>query len=213
MAIQNFNTKSFGVNKMKVINNTTKFLLVALIICLIVVAISLTGCNEEEKIIRYSDINLYINNNYDKLIDHYGFDFFCNRAKQYLPEHDEFEYKQFIKGFYLFDGAYTFGHTQISVVLELQFNNSQEYEKFIAYEHDRCEYTNKFNISRNDYICYIAVDEDYTKYRYQAERPYMLGMLCENKNNLTVRYVYFEERELDVDEQFNRVFTGTNCEW
>lgn len=198
---------------MKVINNTTKFLLVALIVCLIVVAISLTGCNEEEKIIRYSDINLYINNNYDKLIDHYGFDFFCNRAKQYLPEYDAFEYKQFIKGFYLFDGAYTFGHTQISVVLELQFNNSQEYEKFIAYEHDRCEYTNKFNISRNDYICYITVDEDYTKYRYQAERPHKFGMLCENKNNLTVRYVYFEELEVDVDEQFNRVFTGTNCEW
>ena len=198
---------------MKVINNTTKFLLVALIVCLIVVAISLTGCNEEEKIIRYSDINLYINNNYDKLIDHYGFDFFCNRAKQYLPEYDAFEYKQFIKGFYLFDGAYTFGHTQISVVLELQFNNSQEYEKFVAYELERCEYTNRFNISRNGYICYITVNENFTLYRYQAERPHIFGMLCENKDNLTVRYVYFDEGEAHVDEQFNWVFTGTNCEW
>ena len=91
--------------------------------------------------------------------------------------------------------------------------NTDTYEEFIAYEHNRCQYTDKYGISYNGYNCYVTVDEEITTIFYGEDIPWRFGMICENKERLTVRYVYFDDLEGLLRPDFLDVFENTNCEW
>ncbi len=164
---------------------------------------------------RYDDINLYINGNYNELYDHSYFKSASMGCAEYLPKYDEFEYKENIKGFYVFDGSITVIRTSLSFVLELQFQNVEEYEQFILYEYNRCEYDfdYEFDIRYHGYECYITKSDKITSYYYEQNIPFQFGMLCQNYEKLNIRYVYFRECESSVDKEFSVVFRNTNCEW
>lgn len=180
---------------------------------IVLITISLIGIADSKKILKYDDLNLYKSNNYELLNNNDIYKRTSNNCKLFIPEYNDFEYSQFANGFYIFDGTNTLTYTSVSFVLELQFNTTQEYEQFILYEHDRCEYTNKYNIIYHGYECFVTVDENYTYFYYEKDIPYQFGLLCENKNNLMIRYVYFRECESSLEEQFDVVFKNTNCDW
>jgi len=173
----------------------------------------LTSCIGDTKIIKYSDINLYIEKNYCELSDNDIYKITSKNCDNFLPKYDDFEYKEFVNGFYVFDGSATYTHASISFVLELQFDNIKTYEKFLTYENNRCEYTNEFNIKKNGYLCYVTTNDTLTYYHYETNIPFQFGMLCENQEVLSIRYVYFRECESSVDKKFDVVFKNTNCNW
>ena len=187
-------------------------ILLRVALLLTIVFTSLTGCFCEE-VLSYSDINLYINNNYDTVIDDEQYRYTSNSARMFFPSYEDFEYKDCLKGFHIFDGTKTV-YGCYSFVLELQFDDVEEYEQFVIYEHNRCAYTDKFNISHNGYECYITLDEEITSYCYGREYPFRFGMLCENQEILTVRYVFYRKWEGSCGfNNFNEVFKNTNCAW
>lgn len=165
---------------------------------------------------KYSDVSLYTTGDYLTLItddagtfgSYEGSAMLCER---YLPE-SNFEYSDYVKGFYIYyinDIAYDIR----SFVLELQFDDTDTYEDFISYEMDRVQYTDKFNISRNNYNFLVATSEELTYYYYGRDIPYEFCMLGKNQETLTVRYICFNEFENEVSENFREVFKHTNCEW
>ena len=193
-------------------------ILLRVALLLTIVFTSLTGCsllNElfDETVKRYADINLYINNSYGELSDHEIYKATSERCMSFIPSYDNFEYREFVKGFYVFDGKESFSNTSISFVLELQFDNIEEYEQFVIYEHNRYEYTDEFNIRYNGYNCYIVQDATLTHTYSNEKIPNSFGMFCVNQETLIARYIYFRECEFSVDPKFNIVFQNTNCAW
>ena len=157
--------------------------------------------------IRYNDIDHYIEDTYDSLNFSPIYYIVSKDSKKFIPEYSTFEYKQFAKKFYIFENT-----DATNLVLELQFDTVSEYEDFLAYEHNRCEYTDEFNVEYNGYKCYVTTDNSYTHYSLFGKLPYRFGMLCENKDKLTVRYVY-HHRDVISKTQFEMVFSQTNCDW
>lgn len=162
---------------------------------------------------RYDNIALYKTNDYLLLNNQDTYIDVSNRSNVFFPKYDDFVNKDIINGFYIFDGRMTITRTSLSFVLELKFENLQEYEEYLTYEMDRCSYTNKYNISHKNYECLITIDKNITYYRYNKDIPYAFGMLCYNKDRLIIRYVYFEECEGPVEKNFKIVFKNTNCDW
>ena len=149
---------------------------------------------DEKNIIKSDDILLYQTNEYP-----------------YLPNYDEFEYKEYINGFYLYDSSKALSGQAVTYVLELKFNTLDEYNNFLEYEYNRFEYKMDSKIKRNNYECYIC--PSFEMYYYKGEMPYALGMLCLNKTDLVVRYLYYKDIQIAIDINYNSVFNKTNCEW
>ena len=191
---------------MKVIKQLNKCCLVVLIFMFL-----LSSCKTE--ILRSDNLDLYINDNFESISNYDIYKRTSNNCKSYFPKYENFEYKEFVYGFYVFDGSKTVLRTSISFVLELQFQKTSEYERFISYEYSRCEYDFDKIISYNGYECHITKSKDLTYFYYEKDIPYQFGMLCKNIEKQKVRYVYFRECESSVDERFNVVFQNTNCDW
>lgn len=172
----------------------------------------LNGCDSSQ-ILRFDDVDLYINDEYTVLNNNDVYKRASENCSSYFPRYEDFGYKKNIVGFYIFDGTKTLTHTSISFVLELQFQNTGEFEQFISYEYSRCEYYFDIKIKHNEYECYITESRNLTYYYFEQDIPYQFGMLCENHEKLKIRYVYFRECESTVDEQFEIVFQNTNCNW
>lgn len=167
---------------------------------------------EESKLLESEDVKLYFNDNYQHFSDSDNYRWAAEKCMDYLPDYEDFDYKDNIKAFYIQDGSRTFV-IWISFVLKLQFDSMEQYREYIAYEHNRCAYTNKFNVQKNGYQCFVVENEDLTLYRYKDELPFLFGMLCENEEHLTVRLVYFYDLEGILEENFEYVFRKTNCKW
>lgn len=188
--------------------------IVFLLIYCMILSIPLLKSYDDSLILKYDDINLYINNDYVFLNDSNIYKNTSANCMKYLPKYNEFEYKDNIKGFYIFDGKKTLLSTSISFVLELEFINSYKYEEFISYENSRFEYNYDMNIKKNDYECYLVKNQYLTFYSYKNSLPYQFGMLCLNYKKQNARYIYFIEcEEPCVDKEFNIVFKNTNCDW
>ena len=167
---------------------------------------------EESKLLESEDVKLYFNDNYQHFSDSGNYRSAAEKCMDYLPDYEDFDYKDNIKAFYIQDASRNFV-IWISFVLELQFDSMEQYREYIAYEHNRCSYTNKFNVQKEGYQCFVVENEDLTLYRYKHELPFMFGMLCENEEQLTVRLVYFYDLEGILEENFEYVFENTNCKW
>lgn len=192
----------------------TKFIiLITVALLFTLVLIPLMDAFDLQKITKHDDITLYINNDYDLLNDNEIYKKTSNNCKDFLPKYNDFIYRQFVKEFYIFDGSNTMSYTSISFVLELQFDNIQEYKQFLLYENERMEYTDKFEITYKEYNCFLTTDTNLTYYYYEENIPFQFGMLCQNEKNLLIRYIYFRECESSVDKNFNIVFKNTNCNW
>ena len=85
--------------------------------------------------------------------------------------------------------------------------------EFLEYEYTRYEYDSNSIILKNDYECYLCLNEDITQYYYGEHMPYALGMLCLNEKDIKIRYVYYVNIEHSIDNKFNDVFQNTNCTW
>ena len=197
------------------IKRTSKLRIIVIFIVVTIMFFSVVSCAFDNKnnVIRYDDINLYLDNSYIELLEDDIYKRTSNNCANYLPKYESFQFNEFVKAFYVFDGRKTLSHTSISFVLELQFDSLEVYEQFLSYEHKRCEYTNKFDISFNGYICSISTNENITHYYYGEEIPFQFGMLCKNEDKLSIRYIYFRECKGVVDKQFKIVFENTNCNW
>ena len=198
-------------------NNLKKVLIISIVFACILLfnlGILLFTPWEESQISKYDNINLYINNSYDTLSEYDLYQRTSANCKKFIPAYKDFEYKQHITGFYVFDGTKTYTRTAISFVLELQFDDIKSYEQFLSYEYDRQKYTNNYEITYIDWTCLAVSDENLTYYAYQKSIPYQFGLLCKNEKKLKIRYVYFRECELSsVDNKFRQVFKDTNCTW
>ncbi len=131
----------------------------------------------------------------------------------FLPKYNEFDYRGYVNEFYVYDSSKTFSGGSVSYVLELKFTTKQIYSEFIEFERNRYEYTNSSIYTKNDYDCYLCLEEEITQYYYGAEMPYALGMLCLNEIDMKVRYLYYINIEGTIDKHFNIVFISTNCDW
>ena len=131
----------------------------------------------------------------------------------YLPKYDEFDYKDYITDFYLYDSTKTLQAQIVSYVLELSFESYNQYSKFIEYETNRYIYGEDYSILKNNYECYLCTDEAITLYYYDEDMPFTLGMLCLNETDLKVRYIYYINIEWAVDKKYEDVFKYTNCDW
>ena len=169
--------------------------------------------HENSYLITYNDINLYAEDAYFNLSTDEDYLFVSKKCSEYLPKSEGFKYWDNIKGFYIHDGAKTLTLTAISFVLELQFENTKEYEDFLKEEHDRWSYTDKFNIQKNAYHCFITESQDITYDTNDNGLPLTFGMVCENKQDLVVRLIYYSDMEGLLKEDFEYFFKTTNCEW
>ena len=131
----------------------------------------------------------------------------------FLPNYNEFKYKNNITDFYTYDSSNSLFGGSVSYVLELQFATKEVYYEFLKYEHKRYEYSSNSMIVKNDYECYLCLNEEITKHYYDENMPYALGMLCLNEKHMKIRYVYYINIEHSIDSQFNDVFQNTNCDW
>lgn len=156
----------------------------------------LIDIDSKKNVIRTSDKSLYEMNEY-----------------YFLPSYNEFEYKENITGFYTYDSSNTLFGGSVSYVLELQFATKKVYNEFLEYEYTRYEYDSNSIILKNDYECYLCLNEDITQYYYGEYMPYALGMLCLNEKDIKIRYVYYVNIEHSIDNKFNDVFQNTNCTW
>lgn len=189
-------------------------LLISITSCLLVmIFVPLVDNFDNKKIKLYDDLSLYVDSKYNQLNDSDIYKITADDCTNYLPKYNEFEFKDNVDGFYVFDGSKTVLRTSISFVLELQFQDISEYERFSSCEYFRCEYDFDKIINHNGYECRITKNKDLTYFYYEEDIPYQFGMLCENIEMLKIRYVYFRECESFVDEQFNVVFQNTNCDW
>ena len=151
---------------------------------------------DKKNVIRTSDKSLYEMNEY-----------------YFLPNYNEFEYKENVIGFYTYDSSNTLFGGSVSYVLELQFATKKVYNEFVEYEYTRYEYDSNSIILKNDYECYLCLNENITQYYYGEYMPYALGMLCLNEKDIKIRYVYYVNIEHSIDNKFNDVFQNTNCDW
>lgn len=196
------------------VNKTIKIVIILAIPCLLIfVVIPLMDTYGQSKIARYADLSLYIEDNYKTLSTNNLYGITSDNCKSYLPSYETFPYKENLNEFYVFNGTKSFLQKSISFVLELQFQNIAEYEEFLTYEYSRCDYDFDTTISHNDYECFITNNSELTYFYFEEDIPYQFGMLCRNEEELKIRYVYFRECELSIDDQFNIVFQNTNCEW
>ena len=191
---------------MKVIKQLNKCCLVVLIFMFL-----LSSCKTE--ILRSDNLDLYINDNFESISNYDIYKRTSNNCKSYFPKYENFEYKEFVYGFYVFDGSSTLLQTSISFVLELRFLDAIAYENFYDYEINRVDYNDDFIVEYKDYSCLITDEDNFTFCYYDQHIPFQFGMLCMNKNKLSARYVYFRECESQVDKHFNIVFENTNCDW
>ena len=182
------------------------------IICVAVGAIVFKYIDPDSEVKKYDDVSLYYNNSYDTLNNTTTYNFTTRRCKEFLPDHT-FEYGEYVKGFYVFDGSGTYYDTSISFVLELQFEDVQTYQEYLVYENSRHAYTSEFNIFRNGYTCLLSTDSTLTYFYRDKTVPDIFAMFCTNEEQMVVRYVYFNEFENEMDEMFNKLFLNTNCEW
>lgn len=150
----------------------------------------------QKNLIKTNDISLYEEKEYP-----------------YLPRYSDFKYKEYVTGFYTYDSSYTLCGGSVSFVLQLQFTEKEDYTEFLEYELKRYEYGSSPIVLKNDYECYLCLDEEVTRYNYHDKRPYSLGMLCLDEENLLTRYVFYINMEYSVDKKFNDVFDNTNCDW
>lgn len=195
-----------------------KIFLFAILIVFSILLLSFRIYTEFNSIERYDDINLFIDDSYLKLNDYKDYNDTVykgasKKSKYFFPDYSEFANIEIINGFYIFDGSKTIHRCSLSFVLDLKFDNLQDYENYLANELTRCNYTSQFNISYNNYECLITTDETYTYYHVNKKVPYEFGMLCYDKENFIIRYVYFRECGYEVDEKFDIVFKNTNCDW
>ena len=130
----------------------------------------------------------------------------------YLPNYEDFPYKQYIIGFYSYDSSRALASDGISHVLEIKFQTLEKYNEFLNYEYRRFEYSDNV-VSKNDYQCYLCVDEEVTAYFYKEETPFVLGMLCLKPVDFEVRYLYFKNIHSSIDKNYKNVFELTNCKW
>lgn len=197
------------------------FIIIGVVIGVYIIALGVLACvfigllfSADDDIITYDDINLYITEEYLNLDDDSVYKGTSEDCQSFLPEYNGFEFTENVNGFYIFDGRATFTRTTLSFVLELKFDTIEEYEQFVLYEHQRCNYTDKYNVSYNGYDCCVTTDEELTSFWYKEELPFKFGMICQNKDELCARYVYVRVCELSsVDEEFLEVFECTNCDW
>ena len=162
---------------------------------------------------RYDDINLYKNDNYLTLSTSNAYSFSSKNCYKYFPKYDDFIKKDNINKFYVFDGSETLGRTAVSFVLEIKFINLFDYNEYVSYVLNRCAYTDKFNINYKNYECLVTTNKEFTKFYYKDVRPYAFGMFCMNEDKLIIRYIYYRDIEIAIDEKFKNVFKNTNCEW
>lgn len=184
------------------------FCISVLISMLIIIFI---GNHDNKHVQLYNDAELYKNNKYENLNNDNKYVSTVNKAKLYFPKYENFPYADNILNFYIYDGSQTISKTSISFVLELKFDNFKSFNEFLKYENNRLKYNTL--LVKNNFLIKLCIEDKITFYRYQKEVPYSFGLLCENAENLIVRYVYFSEREIEIDEDYEIVFLNTNCEW
>ena len=109
----------------------------------------LIDIDSQKNVIKTSDKSLYEMNEY-----------------HFIPNYNEFEYKENIIGFYTYDSSNTLSGGSVSYVLELQFTTKEVYNEFLEYEYIRYEYDSNSIILKNDYECYLCLNEDITQYYY-----------------------------------------------
>ena len=136
----------------------------------------------------------------------------CRWASKYIIKYDDFEYNEYVKGFYILDRTDNLFGGPISFVLELQFEHIDIYNEFLEYEYQRFDYDTGFEIIKNNYKCFLVKDEEITGYYYGQNIPYAFGMLCENIEEMIVRYLCFGA-SIESDKNYNYAFRNTNCEW
>ena len=140
--------------------------------------------------------------------------FYDEKECSYFPSLDDFEYKENVVGFYTYDSSYSVaGSGAISYVSELQFATKETYDGFLEYERKRYEYDVNPTVLKNDYECYLCLDEETTRYYYGKDMPYALAMLCLNEKDLKVRCLYYVNIQYSIDKHYNDVFRNTNCDW
>ena len=104
-----------------------------------------------KKIKLYNELELYRGDNYLYLNDDKEYCFAANKANLYFPDYSNFPFEDNVDKFYIFDGSKTLGRTSISFVLEIKFENTNDYNEYICYELDRCSYTDSFDVNYEKY--------------------------------------------------------------
>lgn len=169
--------------------------------------------NDKNRIETYEDLSLYTENKYHNLYDYSIYVGVAKCSEIFFPKYEEFEYKDYLSNFYIFNGYKTLINDDLSFVLELDLKSYNVYNSFLEDELNRIEYTDEFNISYNEYETYVTSSSELTFFKYGKTAPYQLGLIAYNENTFKVRYIYFWTSFTSLEGNFTRIFKSTNCDW
>lgn len=169
----------------------------------------------EKSTFLYDDLEPYINDNYEGLRTSNLFNKTAQMSKNYIPNYKDVVAADCLTGFYIYDGSDTssINYCNISFVLEFEFENEETYNNFLFEEYQRIDYSNGITLTKNNYECDMTFDKNISTFLGDEKYPYIFGLLCKNKTNYIVRYVYFRYINYPKNYVYHNVFLCTNCEW
>lgn len=161
----------------------------------------------------YCDLSVYFNQNYANgsflqgKADEAG-----KRALGFLPDSDDYRYREEISDFYIFDGSKTLTTTGVTFVLDVSFADRETYsackqeESLRNYVDEAQSYEKK-----ESFECRI-VDDDNIQYAKGESVPWCCGMICTNDDEMIVRYLYFSETD-GYHTNLAYMLNCTSCPW
>ena len=90
--------------------------------------------NDKNRIETYEDLSLYTENRYHNLYDRPIYVHVAKCSEIFFPKYEEFEYKDYLSNFYIFNGSKTLIYDDLSFVLELDLKSYNVYNIFLEDE-------------------------------------------------------------------------------
>ena len=199
-------------------------------ILLLLVILGLTSCHEPIETENIRDLNLYINEDYAKPFEENGESIWWKKeaglcAKEFFPKYDEIEYSYSSIDFYVY--AYN-NHNQfldVAFVLELTFDNAEEYEETKNNVYSSYSFLEK-RVRDDDGIGYAMPAPEFqsknflvkiiTEGEEKDDYPKRICAIGLNDEKYILRYIFlYDSNTSDVSEELfkNRLTSTCNHNW
>ncbi|MBQ9448687.1 MAG: hypothetical protein IJU60_02285 [Acholeplasmatales bacterium] len=118
----------------------------------------------------------------------------------------------YLNNFYIFyDYTEKSKDTGVSVILDLKFNDINDYNNLVSVETNKYNFYEELKFSKNNYVIKLINDDAITRFRSTKTVPYSYGAICLNEKDLIIRYVSFADYKT-VDD-FSNLFECSLCKW
>lgn len=178
------------------------------------------------KEIIFHDVSIYEKQKYkDESEPSYKMCDFATASEEFIPAFDKITYEYSAMDYYMYDGQSNLTDSSVSIVLDLQFDSYDNYNKakddalktypflditcveemYLKY-YEECAV---FEFDLGSFHCQIVGDETFECI------PGTTGIICYSDENMILRYVYFKDIAFawELESEMSYIKDCTSCKW